>query len=245
VVFQDDFESGDLSHRDGHYRWTDSQGTPAGKPVVSDELARSGRYCLKFTFEGNPDPRDDAWSEQRFLLGDSLKDVLLEWYAYYPDGDDGHGPKYMHRRAQGSTNNKFLALWDEEYGRYSVWMGFETEGPRPDPSLVTKVGVRGGGGVGNRGAGQWTPAITDSYRGRWVRFRVRARVATFANNDGVLQLWADDRLVIDNQHLRLYPRGGFQNYLRHGYLMGWANTGFDHTTHVYIDDFTISVPSAY
>ncbi len=38
----------------------------------------------------------------------------------------------------------------------------------------------------------------------------------------------------------MYPAQGDGNFFRNGYLMGWANTGFDATTFVYIDDFTIS-----
>lgn len=243
VVFQDDFESGDLSRREGRYRWGESRGGPGEHPEITDEIAHSGQRSLKFTFVGNRDPRDDAWSEQRFVMGDSLKELYLEWYQYFPTGYDGHGAKWVHRRAMGPTNNKFLALWDEDYDRFAVWMGFETEGPRPDPMLVTKFGTRGGRAVGNWGAAQWSPSITDAYRGRWIRFRVHVKMASIMNRDGVFELWADDRQVVANHTLPLFPRGGMQNYIRKGYLMGWANTGFDETTHTFIDDFSISVPA--
>jgi hypothetical protein len=243
-VFRDDFETGRLNTARNGYRWGESRGHPGELPVITDELAHSGRNSLKFTFIGSPDPRDDAWSEQRFVLGDSLKDVTIEWYQYYPDGRDGHGAKYVHRRAQGPTNNKLLSLWSEDYQRYGVAALLETEGAGPDPTVVNKFGARGGRGVGNYGTPVWRSGITDGYRGRWIRYRRRVKVASSAMaRDGISQLWVDDALVIDARNLPLYPRDGGGAYIRYGYLMGWANTGFDRTTYTYIDDVTISVPT--
>lgn len=243
VIFQDDFESGNLSRTSPDFRWGASNGEPGATPRVATDIARSGSNSLKFIYLGNPNLADDAWSEQRFLFPNPLTEVYLEWYQFFPMGTEGVGPKFVYRNADGSDNNKFAVMWDEDYNNYKIFASFEMEiNSGPDPKVVTKYG-KTGTGVGNFGSGQWMPGITDAYRGRWVRFMMRVKAATAANNDGVIELWADGVKVVSNTTLPLYPTGGVGNYLRNGYLMGWANTGFDQTTYVYIDDVRLMVPA--
>jgi hypothetical protein len=66
------------------------------------------------------------------------------------------------------------------------------------------------------------------------------RLATAANNDGVIEMWVDGVKTINNTTLPLYPDYGIGNYMRNGYLMGWANSGFSATSNTYIDDVIIS-----
>ena len=82
--------------------------------------------------------------------------------------------------------------------------------------------------------------MNDGRRGRWVNFVYHARTATSANDDGVVQLWVDDVLTIDNRSAALYPTAGTGNYFSDGYLMGWSNSGFDQTSYTYIDDVVIA-----
>jgi hypothetical protein len=108
-----------------------------------------------------------------------------------------------------------------------------------DSRLITEYGTNRKG-VGPRGTAFDSRAITDSRRGRWLKVQVHVRLATVANNDGVMEMWVDGVKTISNQRLPLYPAGGVGNYLRHGYLMGWANSGFAATGVTFIDDVIIS-----
>jgi uncharacterized protein YjdB len=251
LAFQDGFESGTMAAVSAGYRWNGAGNT------VSRDIARSGAYSLKFLYTG-ASRCDDGWSEQRFVLGEDLKEVWIEYYLYLPNGQDGLGAKFYHREttkknADGtcsntvdvSNNNKFLRLWDVDYNNFDVKAGFEyrrsTGGVDGDSYLYGMYGsdTRPIGDWGVQG-GTWNSAITDATRGRWVQIRVRARLAdskTAAN--GVLQLWADGVLRVDMRNLDMAAEAGANNFFRNGYLMGWSNSGFNQNTAVYVDDFKI------
>jgi hypothetical protein len=241
--FEDDFETCSLrkSANARGFQWRDSQGHPGESPVVSRELARSGRCSLKFTFLPGP-AGDDAWSEQRFRLGKKMSEIYLQWYQYYPSGREEPfvGPRFHHRDDTGPDNNKYLRLWDEDYGQYRVKLGFSTMPiGNGDSKLITEFGTNRKG-VGPRRSHFDPRAISDARRGRWLKIQVHVRLATAANNDGVIEMWVDGVKTISNQRLPIYPSGGVGNYLRHGYLMGWANSGFAATGVTFIDDVIIS-----
>lgn len=239
--FYDNFESGDLSHTESGFGWngTSSGPAPDGKPVVSTDIARSGSHSVKFTF-GAGGAGDDAWSELRYILGRNMTDVYIQWYQYFPNGTEGLGPKWVHRQDY-PDNNKFLKLWADSYTSYTVTTGVSTRSKSNGDSVIyTDYGTNQTGGVGQFGAAQDSVGIDDSRRGRWVKFQWHIKAATSANNDGVIQMWVDDQLVLSNTNLPLYPSGGVGNYFRNGYIMGWANSGFSQTSVTYIDDVTIS-----
>jgi len=251
-AFSDDFETGTLARVTGGYRWGNGSGGAAdAKPAVVTAIARSGTHSLQFTFSGNPNLADDAFSEQRFVLGDTLRAVALDWWQYFPDGTEGLGAKFVHRSdPNGPENNKFLRLWsgnladgNDGYSQSTVHLGasFQAVSGGPDPKIYTEYNnyVLGSVRVPER---SWSPAITDVYRGRWVHFRFVYRAASAANTDGVTELWADGARVITNQNLPIYATGGRGNYVNRGYLMGWANSGFTQTTFTFIDDFSVLVP---
>jgi len=234
IYFQDNFESGDLS-KPG---WGSSNGMSDSIPVVSPDIARNGTFSLKFTFIGNAS--GDAWSEQRFGFGEQLTEVYLQWYQYFPNGTEGLGAKYKHRFVTGPDNNKFLRLWDASYRDYKVKLGWslDSTGNPEVEAMITEYGVNGSN-FGKHGNG-WRTPTDESLLGRWVRFQVHVKLATVANNDGVMEMWVDGVKVIENTTFPIYPSGGIGNYLANGYFMGWSNSGFDETTFTYIDDFVIS-----
>lgn len=56
----------------------------------------------------------------------------------------------------------------------------------------------------------------------------------------MIQLWRDGVPVFSVATLPTYPSNG-QASVNFGYLLGDANSGFDVTTSVYVDDVTIDV----
>lgn len=80
---------------------------------------------------------------------------------------------------------------------------------------------------------------TQDIRGRWilVEWRVHGDDGT---GNGLLQIWFDSELVIDEQEIAVDGAPCGTNTFLNGYLMGWANSGFDEETFVYIDDVAFS-----
>src|SRR6185312_8319360 len=86
TIFSDSFESGDLSHAQGSFKWASHTATS----VISG-FAHTGTHSLKFSFPAGT-PSQGSWAEQRFNMGANYQELYIEWYAYYPDGTEGLGP---------------------------------------------------------------------------------------------------------------------------------------------------------
>ena len=241
--FSDSFDGCSLSKSFNSlgFGWTSTGGGNSTEvPRISTATSHSGNCSLRFSYSGGG-AGDDGWSEQRFKLGKRLSEIWVRWYQYFPSGSvTGVGPKYVHRDDTGPDNNKFLRLWDEDYREYKLKLGFSTL-PKSggDSYLITEYGTSTNP-VGAHGSDSDGYGISSSRRGRWVKFVVHVRLATSANNDGVIEMWVDGTKTISNTTLPMYPSSGLGNYMRNGYIMGWANSGFSTTSHTYIDDVTIS-----
>ncbi len=247
-LFTDSFESGNLSHTENSVKWESGAYTS-----VTTSVAHTGTHSLLFAYAAG----DDSWAEQRFNLGKDYTEVYIEWYAYYPSGKEGNlGPRFAHSAASGPKNNKFLRIWkgdtsdgDEGYSKFYVKLGASTDlsaSGTGDERIYGEYGTDGGGMGPNGPTGSGTYAgggesfITDTYRGRWINMKVHVKVASAANNDGVIEIWRDGALISSVKNLAIYPSGGTGNALNVGYLMGWANAGFAQNTNMYIDDVRIS-----
>ena len=249
VIFSDDFERGLSTSRNG-------PGWEAGEAPnveVSTDLAHGGKHSLRFRYRGKPDCQD-ASAELRFSLGRPLREVWLEYYIYYPAGGEGGSARYYHRwegRAcppvNSPDNNKFLAMFGPKYQAeptaliqtWTTTLATSVPPTRPGDSRIatayTKAGLKGA----TPNSANYMNFITNADRGRWLRIRVHMRVADWAQNDGVIQLWKDGALILDDRSLPWYDTSRQANYLTQGYLMGWSNSGFSETTYIYVDDFSI------
>ena len=240
-----DFESGFSSDGSG-FIWRDGSNS-----AISTEKAKSGTSSVKFTFPGGAEGTD-AFSERRFSLGGHYSDIWIKYDIYIP-------LNYTHRTGPGSENNKgFVHLWS---GVQSTYAGDTRTGPLYGPnfwpsgsgsSIQMWVGTRiNNVGQGVSFNGPNVPVITANDKGHWMTIVVHAKLATAANNDGVYELWKTDwqgtQTKILNIHNGPYystqndgsPQLGFNQ----GYLLGWANSGFDNDTIIYIDNFKASTTS--
>jgi uncharacterized protein YjdB len=249
LAFQDGFESGVVTPVQTGYGWIYSSTV-----VPSRDIAHGGSYSLKFSYTGNPDLCADDWREQRFQLGENLTEVWFEYYLYIPSGQEGLGARYVHRApncaAQGDPNgvvgnNKFFALWDVDYSHKNVSAFVETR--RSNTAGNGDSYLYGLWGSDTRPTsawdhpnGTWEPAITDALRGRWTQIRLHVKLAdSKAAANGMIQVWANGVLRVDMQNLDLAASPGGNQFFRYGYLLGYANSGFDQTTNLYVDDFRI------
>jgi hypothetical protein len=237
-LFFDDFETGDLSHAAGGFHWTSSSANASsGKPSVANDLAHSGSHALRFEFGPNT-AGQDAFSEQRFAIGNNIKECWVELYIYYPNGSEGVGSAaYAHRDDTGPDNNKFFRIWGDDYGNSGTKMGAST---RPGSgTTISRLGPEysdNGGGIGHNGLSFVDDFVTTARLGQWLRVRQHYRLPdddSAAN--GVIQIWVGDTLEVDESGLDTQA-GSSPYYWNAGYLLGWANSGFTAKTYLWIDD---------
>ena len=227
LVFDDGFESGNLSATQNGFRWTDSAST-----AVSLTRACTGNYSLEFIYAAAAD-NEDGMSEQRFYLGGNYRDVWFEYDLFVPEN-------YYHRSQSGPTNNKgFLYLWANTYAdpRPLVAINFWADGATGQSigSVYTRP-------VDQHSFDFTAPAIASSDVGKWLHIVVHYAYASAANNDGVAQIWRTPAggptvQILNKTNGPWYHATGtgFDN----GYLLGWANSGFSGETRFYIDNVRV------
>lgn len=192
---------------------------------VTNVQACSGKWSAGFHFRGSKDPTKDTTAELRFDLGKAYRDLWFSYSLYIP--------KNYHLR--NGKNNKFFRLWGTDYSDPEK-IGASTYGNRPFDgfALLTCEWNATGGGMGEAGS-KCANFIAAGDLGTWMRIMVHVEAAT-PDVKGTLQIWKNGDLIIDNTHkMDLYKDGGVHAY-RYGYLLGWANTGFDEDVDLYIDD---------
>lgn len=232
AVFFDGFESGDLSHTEGGVAWTASTSTQ-----VSDAIVHTGDHALRFRF-GPGALDEDAFAEQRFTLGVERPELHAQYWLYLPDGSEPGHVAYEIREPEGPDNNKFFRVWHDEYSGPFKW-GASLRGS--DDGVARLFGETRRGcdiGVGAISGGEsWV--LPADILGRWVLVRWHVRGDDGSGN-GLLRIWLDGRLVIDDHDLTIEGAPCGDNVFLHGYLLGWANSGFDAETFAYIDDVAFS-----
>ena len=240
VLFYDDFSSMDLKKSMNGIFWSSSNAGSGDKlPVITRECLYRGKPSLKFTFGGGP-LTDAAWCEQRLKLP-NLAEFWMQFYRYYPNGIESPslGPKWVHRKGIIGENNKFVVFWSGPYQGYGTTIGISTWANSGRDVFYPTIGSNQGLEAGQHGLPSVAPQ-DDSTLGRWVKINIHCKTATAMNNDGILQMWEDDVIKMDNKALPIYPKDGLLNAFTEGYLMGYANSGFDQTTYCYWADVKIS-----
>ena len=237
ILFSDSFESGNLSAKQNGVSWISSAYVD-----VASTIARSGSRAARFN-QGT----SKNWSELRFGGLPDLGEVFIQYYLYMPSGKESPsvGPRV---RVLGGYNDKFFRLWGggyEEADGIKVGASIWGDASKQDGQLGTEYQYRPPSGaqwgMGQGIDGLTAPFVIDANRGRWIQMRIRATPATAANNDGVIQIWADGRLILSQTSVHNYGGSTAPKGYTAGYLLGYANNGFPAGQVMYIDDVTISV----
>lgn len=242
VVFADGFESGDFRFRQNGVFWSAPQSVG-----VTSAIAHTGRYSAVFD-------QSDGWSELRFDGLPRMPEVYMQFWLYMPSGDErpSLGPRIS---PLGTMNDKFFRLWGNSDDDYSL----------DGTGNGNKVGAStygDGGGVNGTlaieytysqnansqwGMGRGNPPtqavsfINDANRGRWIKIGIHAKHATAANNDGVVEIFLDGKLLTGYRDLQNYPFGAQARHtFTTGYILGWLNNGGRPGQKVYVDDVTFS-----
>lgn len=235
-IFTDDMESGDFTHQDNNARW----GSKANV-TVSTQKPRTGSHSLRFFFEGKADEQD-AFSELRFKLGGNYSDIWIRYDLFVPTN-------YYHRDQASSTNNKFIYLWSGDYSAGFTGPGLSVqnwESNVGESNAIPKAKgapASSGGFLFDKHYTSDGGTIFDAAdHGKWLTIVIHAKYATASNNDGVFQLWK----IRDGQTIEIFNKTNGNWYVPgqpgfdEGYLLGWANSGFDQDVVFYMDNVEFS-----
>jgi hypothetical protein len=227
TLFTDGFEAGTLNRTaQNGVSWINSQAT-----AVSNTQAASGQYSLRFTFAGVP-RGEDSFAEQRIALP-SRPAYWFRYKLYIPTN-------YAHR-SDSYSNNKFLAVYQSPYLKENG--GFQVNfSLQPNGSGGSNVEVHHYNN-GSEGPVRWDVVrdfVSDADKGKWMDLIAEVRVpASATSSDGIMRLWKNGQQVVNITNLASWGGSG-KNYIDQAYFLGWANSGFDQTTLLYIDDVQVS-----
>ena len=225
---------------------------------VSDERAYSGGKSLKFTFPGDPDLSKDSFSEQRFELDKKYTELWFRYKLWIPEN-------YRHRSPEGPDNNKgLLMLWGESYNGYAPTLSlhFQRSHREADPDQEDSYIYSAWRANSHRTLNikhqhndrSFTLGITSEDRGTWIDWVIKVKTSTIdpdtaAENqprgNGIVQVWKNGNILWSITDATNYygggasDPGGVGDGWNYGYLLGWANSGFDETTIFYLDDFLV------
>ena len=251
-VFFDLFDTGAKTAPQNGYQW----GGTSAVTVVSD-ISYSGSNSLRFTF--GPDAEavsDDSNAEQRFVLGENLSEVWFEYQLYIP-------PNFYHRSIPGDTNNnKFFLVWGENYDvPFDSWLGgyeyqrSSTVGSNSVLRPYARSPVAGLNDITTGEVDNTKPLISSNgpiFPNSWNNIRLHFKMATGPDTyDGVMELWINGTLKFQETNGRFWYRENLSTgapnpnyddpacFIRNGYILGWANSGFTELTYLNVDNFAI------
>jgi uncharacterized protein YjdB len=237
--FFDNFDKGHRASTNQYgFGWTANSANVS----VSNDIAHSGRYSLKFLYHGHADTTVDATAQQRFTMGPGAKEVWIQYYFYLTDGTEGLGARFYQRSS--IDNNKFFVLWAKTYST--------SGGPQleceyrpsklagPGDSYLYCMWSSADHKMMMAQAPTWDPAFTDALRGHWTQVRIHAKLSsTPTADDGGFELWINGQKIMSQMDMPWAAKDGNPDVFINGYLWGWANSGFTEDTPIYVDDFAI------
>jgi len=227
TLFQDGFESGNLSYTQNGIRWGDSAST-----VVNALNPRTGTSALQFRYPGVADGQD-GWAEQRVELGASYTETWVMFDLYIP-------ANYYHRTQSGAANNKFFALYRNPYTSPGFQVNFSTIPNGSGGSNIEIHSYNNGSESPIQTPTSGSNFITSADAGHWLNIVMHFKVPTGqGTNDGVMQLWKNGSQIVNITNLASWGGTG-KNYFDAAYILGWSNSGYANETLFYVDNFVIS-----
>jgi hypothetical protein len=193
---------------------------------------------------------NDAWGIVYKISSDSIwVDKLREYYMLL-DGDYMINKRTSHisqvkKRYGFGANNKFILLWQGDYGSTSTGNMIDLEYwpvDRGNSVLSRYLSVDKGAKLRDEGHIHSEGHIIDKDEdtGKWMELIFHFKIASAADNDGIIHIQKNGQDYLNVRDIGNYSEEGF-NYLEHGYLLGWSNSGFGEETIMYIDNVVFSV----
>jgi hypothetical protein len=223
-IFQDGFETGNLSHTENGMSWFGSVAT-----AVSTAQKLTGNYSLAFNYAGVA-AGQDSWAEQRIDLGAQHTELWIQYDLFIPSN-------YDHRN-ESPGNNKFIAIYRDPYQTPGFQVNLSTEPNGSGGSHMYIHYYRNGTELSPIFAK--SDFITSADEGQWMNLIMRFKVPTSSSsNDGVIEVWKNGTPSFSVTNMSSFGGSG-QNYMDEAYILGWSSAGFSQTTVFYVDNFIIS-----
>lgn len=238
LVYFDDFETVELDKSfvgrgENGFLWSD-----ASYVSGSDLNASSGDRAARFMFKAG----DESTAELRFDLGGDYREVSIEFRLYMPNGEEAYGgAAYRHRNLK---NNKFFRLWPGSEADYdsgeklgaSLWGMEESESESELQADWSKDGSPAvGPGLTQDPAPNFLGAAD---QGAWQTIRIDVRAATAKGSGPGALVISKNGVALSEEAPDNYTEGQPHSF-RFGYLLGYANSGFDEDTLVFVDDVCV------
>ena len=256
IVF-DSFESGDFSAQSAPgFKWSTNSALTSivtsttelfrkslinePAPEGSQWEAKNGEHALRLLY-----PAGKHWTEQKFYLSEPQQEIWIQYWIRVPTN-------YAHTDVS-SNNNKFFALWMDEYSGKGAGATVFWNTWRDDSDGGSKLAFSYNEGGYDRSSGQIRHVKfieVPEDRGRWMQVLYNIRASSTADSsDGYVAFWR--RWEGEQEFTRLQevtdiklmvPPGG-PNGWSAGYLMGYANATYAEDTEWLIDDFVVATHS--
>jgi hypothetical protein len=227
--FEDSFAGGQRNNANG-FVWSTSHANMS----VSTENPRTGTHSLRFRFPPADPGKSDQNAQQSFALGRDLTELWVEYYLWVPNNFVLRGPPDW-----GNYNNKFIALWNNSYDGAGSITALAEFGRDNDDSSTSRMvsSSETDGSIRGKDAYHTPNFVSKAKAGKWTQVRVHYKMSSGLDQPGIWKCWMDGELVWRNRSDWAFFRTGGENYIRQGYLLGAANTGYTDETIFYMDDF--------
>jgi hypothetical protein len=218
------------------------------KLEVADPGISIGDTIIKVTNDGSGYVlKQEDWGVVKYIGEDTVMVDQLPEYLTFLDNNEfknkrtGNISKVAKRLGYGN-NNKFFLVWQGDYGSNSSGnsIDFEYWYDNRGSSCLSYYPAK------DHGAWRDGHTISENYiinkeqdLGKWMEVIFHIKVASSANNDGIIQVWKNGEEYLNVTDLPNYSELGF-NYFQYGYLLGWSNSGFEEETVMYIDNVVFS-----
>ena len=232
VFFSDSFETGGKTHSENGVSWKSSANV-----TVSTSKAHNGKYALRFHYIAKP-AGQDATAEQRFYLGSPKKDLYVRFYINFPSN---------FKIREYPANNKMIVVWgntysdvetqSQEYDLYNFMPRAKKRAVGDSFILSYDPSARHGDVSKIQGLGAWS--FKNLQLGKWYCFEYHFKPDTGSGN-GAMEFWVDGVKKYGKTGIKWESAPPPNQFFLNGYLMGWANSGFDENTDIYIDDVVFS-----
>ena len=203
------------------------------------EPDNTSNTVLSFEYEGNSDLSEDAHAQQSFGIGTNQQELWFSYWLFVPEN-------YQHRSPTGTGNNKaFFTIWGGSYSGSNVHSRTEFWRKDDNTSIISFAYKK-------HNDAYTSHYFTDSDgrtdivgietvdHGQWMDVVVQIKVSDKDVTNGAFNIWKNGTLLASWRDLDNSSADGItDNAYTDGYLLGWANSGFDETTTFYLDDFKL------
>jgi hypothetical protein len=232
-IFSDDFESGDRTHTENGMKWSGAKGGNGGVSMPGGFGRNESQYSLRFRY-GATDSGTDSFAEQSFR-GLDTSEMWVEYWLFIPANfkhrhDLPGNNKLMQLNYTGSKSQILTLEYQRQSDTSSSMRRFLSTSkhldgtknwPTTDRNTPDFIGPNG-----------------HIKPGQWSQIRVHYKASSGADiYDGRAEIFVNGTLVHGLDWAFWDPT--YKGQINGGYLMGWANSGFDEQTEFFIDDFKV------